>query len=84
MIIQIIKDHVNSDGSGSHAYYSIGMWTTLAAMVLLFFGMMLVFFTCCTDRRKNRGTRTSRNVAYADGGGYETQEMKTSRFGRAF
>jgi len=56
----IIKDHVNSDGSGSHAYYSVGMWTVLAAMILLFFGMIIVFFTCCTERRKNRGTPSGR------------------------
>jgi hypothetical protein len=84
-MLQIIKNHVNSDGSGSHAYYSIGMWTTLAAMVLLFFGMILVFFTCCTERRKNRGTRTSnRNTTYANGAGYETQGMKTHRTRRHF
>lgn len=85
----IIKNHVNSDGSGSHAYYSIGMWTTLAAMVLLFFGMVLVFFTCCTERRKNRGTRTSRNSkhvndGYANGAGQGTRETKTGWFRRAF
>jgi len=87
----IIKNHVNSDGSGSHAYYSIGMWTTLAAMVLLFFGMILVFFTCCSERRKNRGTRKShRNTAYAADGyaggspGYETQGMKTHTTRRHF
>jgi hypothetical protein len=56
----IIKDHVNSDGSGSHAYYSVGMWTVLAAMILLFFGMIFVFFTCCTERRKNRRTPSGR------------------------
>jgi len=50
----IIKNHVNSDGSGSHAFYSVGMWTTLAAMILLFFGMIIVFFTCCSERRKSR------------------------------
>jgi len=58
----IIKDHVNKDGSGSHAYYSVGMWTTLAAMILLFFGMIIVFFTCCSERRKKRST------GYAGGG----------------
>lgn len=56
----IIKNHVNSDGSGSHAYYSVGIWTVLAATVLLFFGMVLVFFTCCSERRKSRRTSSSR------------------------
>jgi hypothetical protein len=62
--LQIIKNHVNSDGSGSHAFYSVGMWTCLAAFILLFFGTIIVFFTCCTRRRRDRGlhreTKTSR------------------------
>jgi len=58
----VIKKHVNSDGSGSHAYYSVGMWTTLAAMILLFLGMILVFFTCCSERRNGR-----RNIGYKTG-----------------
>jgi uncharacterized membrane protein len=52
--LQIIKDHVNSDGSGSHAFFSYGMWTCLAAMVLLFLGTIIVFFTCCTERRSKK------------------------------
>jgi len=50
----VIKHHVNKDGSGSRAYYSVGMWTCLAAMVCLFFGAIIVFITCCTSRRKNK------------------------------
>jgi len=50
----IIKDHVNKDGKGSHAFYSVGMWTTLAAFILLFLGTIIVFITCCTRRRKER------------------------------
>src|SRR6187402_1155146 len=42
----IIKNHVNKDGSGSHAYYSVGMWTVLAAMICLFFATFIVLFTC--------------------------------------
>lgn len=80
----IIKDHVNSDGSGSHAYYSVGMWTTLAAMILLFVGMILVFFTCCTQRRKNRGTRTRADGRYANGASYGTETTKTSWLKRPF
>lgn len=60
VVFGIIKDHVNKDGSGSHAFYSIGMWTCLAAMILLLIGTILVFFTCCTERRK-------RSRGYADG-----------------
>jgi len=56
-VFGVIKDHVNKDGSGSHAYYSVGMWTCLAAMILLLLGIIIVFFTCCTERRKkSRGT----------------------------
>jgi len=33
VVFGIIKKHVNKDGSGSHAYYSVGMWTCLAAFV---------------------------------------------------
>lgn len=51
----IIKDHVNKDGSGSHAYYSVGMWTCLAAMIMLLLGTIIVFLTCCSERRKKRG-----------------------------
>ena len=65
---QIVKDHVNSDGSGSHASYSIGMWTCLAAMILLLIGIILVFFTCCTERRK-------KSKGYADG----THEKRSHR-----
>jgi len=56
VVFGIIKNHVNSDGKGSHAVYSIGMWTCLAAFVLLFFGTIIVFVTCCTRRRKDRST----------------------------
>jgi len=52
VVFGVIKNHVNSDGSGSHAVYSVGMWTCLAAMVLLFIGAIIVFFTCCTARRR--------------------------------
>lgn len=60
----IIKDHVNNDGSGSYAVYSVAMWTVLAAMILLFFGMLIVFFTCCSARRARHGTYDSK---YANG-----------------
>jgi len=54
VVFGIIKNHVNSDGKGSHAFYSIGMWTCLAAFILLFLGTVIVFFTCCTRRRRER------------------------------
>jgi hypothetical protein len=60
----IVKDKVNQDGSGSHAAFGTGMWTELAAMILLFFGAFLVLFSCCGARRKNRAT----NGGYAGTG----------------
>ena len=64
----IIKNHVNSDGTGNHAYYSVGMWTILAAMIVLFFATFIVLFSCCSSRRTNRTNRTSKiDGAYANG-----------------
>jgi hypothetical protein len=51
----IVKDHVNKDGSGSHANFGVGMWTELASMILLFLGGFLVLVSCCGARRRNRG-----------------------------
>lgn len=62
--LQIIKDHVNKDGSGNHAYYDVGMWTCLAAMILMLIGTIIVFFTCCTDRKKNRGTYHEKHTSH--------------------
>jgi hypothetical protein len=61
----IIKNAVNSDGTGSHAYYSVGMWTILAAMVLLFLGTIITFLSCCSSRRSNRTSKV--DGAYANG-----------------
>jgi hypothetical protein len=59
VLFGIIKNHVNSDGSGSHATYSIGMWTLLAAMILLFIATFIVLFTCFSSRmhRQDRGSK---------------------------
>jgi len=89
---QIIKDHVNSDGTGSHAYYSVGMWTILAAMILLFFGMFIVLFTCFSARKEKRrtgGTYKNSGDAYvANDGAYgngttatTTRRTRRKRFG---
>jgi hypothetical protein len=61
----IIKNHVNSDGSGSHAYYSVGMWTILAAMIILFFATFIVLFTCFSSRMHRQST--SKEAGYANG-----------------
>jgi hypothetical protein len=65
----IIKNKVNNDGSGSHAYYSVGMWTILAAMILLFFATFIVFFTCFSSRMHRNSTRHSKHAdaGYANG-----------------
>ena len=39
------------------AYYGSGMWTLVAAFVLLFIGMFVVLFTCCSRRRQRKRDR---------------------------
>jgi hypothetical protein len=65
----IIKNKVNKDGSGSHAYYSVGMWTILAAMILLFFATFIVFFTCFSARMHRNSAKHSKHAdaGYANG-----------------
>jgi len=65
----IIKNHVNGDGTGNKANYSIGMWTILAAMICLFFGMFVVLFTCFSARRHRNDTHISKHgdAGYANG-----------------
>lgn len=59
----IIKNKVNSDGTGSHAVYSTGMWTILAAMVCLFFATFIVLFTCFSARRHKHDHVTKETYA---------------------
>jgi hypothetical protein len=66
VLFGIIKRHVNSDGSGSHAYFTVGMWTILAAMILLFFATFIVLFTCCSSRM-HRQNPTSKEGGYGNG-----------------
>jgi hypothetical protein len=61
----IIKNAVNSDGTGSNAYYSVGMWTILAAMILLFLATIIIFVSCFRSRRSNRTSKA--DGAYANG-----------------
>jgi len=69
----IIKNHVNSDGTGSQAYYSVGMWTILAAMIVLFFATIIVFFSCFSSRRNNR-------MGKGDGGYVNGPAIRRRRF----
>ncbi|KAF4609813.1 hypothetical protein G7Y89_g15810 [Cudoniella acicularis] len=68
VLFGIIKRHVNNDGSGSNAYFTTGMWTLLAAMILLFLGTILVLLTCCSSRmhRQNRNVKGAES-GYANG-----------------
>lgn len=66
VLFDIIKYHVNSDGSGSHAYFSVGIWTILVAMILLFIATLLVLLTCCSSRM-HRQNRPSKEAGYANG-----------------
>lgn len=82
---QIIKKHVNSDGSGSRAHYSTGMWTCLAAMILLFLGMFIVLFTCFSARKakksasyKTTGDAYATKDGYHHGNGYDSAPAPTN------
>ncbi|MCJ1484849.1 hypothetical protein MMC06_005022 [Schaereria dolodes] len=79
----IIKKHVNSDGSGSHAYYSVGMWTVLAAMVLLFLGMFIVLFTCFSSRKakKNAAHKSNADTYNNYDSTTHTRTTRKKRFG---
>ncbi|OBT64398.1 hypothetical protein VE03_05711 [Pseudogymnoascus sp. 23342-1-I1] len=54
----IVKKKVNDEGSSS-ARFEVGIWTLLAAFVLLFLGVVLELLTCCSGRRekKRQGVR---------------------------
>lgn len=85
---QVIKDHVNGHHI-SNAYYSTGMWTCLAAMVLLFLGMFIVLFTCFSARKAKKsntyGRKTGNDTGmYDNGGEYSqttTRRTRKKRFG---
>ncbi|KAG4031708.1 hypothetical protein MFRU_008g00710 [Monilinia fructicola] len=59
VLFGIIKNHVNGDASGSHAYFSVGIWCVLAAMVAGFLGAVLVFVTCLSKRMHEKRRRGS-------------------------
>lgn len=64
----IIKHHVNTDGTGNHAYYSVAIWTILAAVIALFFATFVVLFSCCAKSRERRNARLVSKEGYAPGG----------------
>lgn len=63
----IIKNHVNGDGSGSHAKFGPGMWTVLAAMILLFFATFIVLFSCFSKRKHRNDLHNGKEAGYANG-----------------
>jgi uncharacterized membrane protein len=52
----LVKRHVDHDDSGSHAYYSAGMWTLVAAVIILFLASLIVFLSCFSVRM-HRGSK---------------------------
>ncbi|KFY71842.1 hypothetical protein V499_07988 [Pseudogymnoascus sp. VKM F-103] len=65
----IVKKKVNDDGN-SHASFEVGIWTLLAAFVVLFLGTVLVLLTCCSGRReKKRGGVRKAEPGFVDGPG---------------
>ena len=63
-LVQLLKNHVNSNGAGVHADYSIGMWTCVAAMASLFVGSVVVLCTCCSTRHGRYRDRDRRRWFY--------------------
>jgi len=57
VLFSIIKNNVNTDGSGSDAFYSVGIWTILVAGICTLLGSVIVFLSCCSSRlHRNRTT----------------------------
>jgi hypothetical protein len=53
-----LKNHVQA--AGLKAHYGTGMWTCLAAFILLFFAMLLLFFSCCSGLRGRKNKDRNR------------------------
>lgn len=65
VLFAIVRDHVNSnndDTSGSHATYSVAIWTILVAAICSLIGAVILFFTCCSARlHKRRNAPVAKN-----------------------
>lgn len=65
VLFAIIRNHVNSDDndtSGSHATYSVAIWTILVAAICSLIGAVILFFTCCSARlHKRRNDPVAKN-----------------------
>ena len=73
----IIKNHVNKDGSGSHAYYTIGMWTILCGNDLFVLwdvrGVVYLFYRPGSTERINRASKAG-DAGYVGNGTTTTRE----------
>jgi hypothetical protein len=64
VLFNVVKNDVNSDGSGSDASFSVGIWTVLVAGICALLGSIIVFLSCCSARLHRNHTATSK----VDGG----------------
>jgi hypothetical protein len=80
-VFGIIKKHINGsdDDSGSHAVFGAGMWTLLAAMILLLIGTLFVLLTCCSSRMHHQNKHGNSKVMDA-GYGAGTRTTPRRRF----
>lgn len=62
VLFGIVKNKVNDSKSASHAEFSTGMWTILAAMILLFLGVVVVLLTCCSSRLHAKRNNVSKHA----------------------
>ncbi|KAK8055873.1 SUR7/PalI family-domain-containing protein [Apiospora rasikravindrae] len=46
-----VRAELEDGGTSVRAYYGVGMWALLAAMVCSLLGSGLIFFTCCSGRK---------------------------------
>ena len=74
---------MNSDKSGSHAYFTTGMWTALTALILLFLGMFIVLFTCFSARKAKKNA-TYKTTSDTYNGGYDTTDAAVRPRGKRF
>lgn len=68
----ILKNHINGsdDKSGSHAYFSVGIWCVLAGIVAGALGALIIFVTCLSKRiHEKRARRGVGEKGYVGGVG---------------
>lgn len=73
VLFGIIKNHINDrseDASGSHASFGAGIWTLVAALIVLVLGTLVVLSTCLSSRMHKKRARASKSAdaGYAAGG----------------